>query len=238
MTRRPLFAAIASALFAFGAARAASAQQPAPDAPAPGSLPQLPALPPSPPSPPSSPSPSTAPPAAVPAPAAAPDTPTAPNGRVVIPQNPDTPAKLAIAAGLGPQERATTWDMNLDLGYGRVFSDPGHWSTFGRVRAGVLHVHDTLYFALGATYDVSSLTPATFGVQGEVLHLESGFWFQLGGFVGTPGAHPGAMAAAGVSLIGIEAQARGYDDLGTVGAVYLKVRVPVGIIAYALSRRK
>jgi len=233
---------VAAALAAGLLARAASAQPAKQDAPtAPSALPPLPPLPPPPPSATPSATPSEPAPA-TPAPAAPqPDATTAPpaaNGRVVIPRNPDTPAGLAIAAGLGPRERATTWDMNIDLGYGRVFSDPGHWSTFGRVRAGVLHVHDTIYLALGATYDLSSLSPATFGVQGEFLHLESGFWLQLGGFIGTPGARPGGMAAVGFSLLGIEAQARSYDDLGSVGAVYLKVRIPIGVLVYGLTHRK
>ena len=135
-------------------------------------------------------------------------------------------------------QRANTWDLNIDGAFGRYLGDEPKWTGFVRARAGLLFVREPmLYYALGLTYEYSNLSNATFGVQAEILHLDSGFWGQAGALLDTNG-HPGAMVAAGYSLIGLEAQYRTYDGgLGDGIAVYAKLRVPVGVLAYLLGHR-
>ena len=133
--------------------------------------------------------------------------------------------------------KANTWDVNVDGAFGRYFGDEADkWTGFVRARAGILFVREPLYNAIGFTYEYSSLANATFGIQAEVLHLDSGFWGQLGGLLDTHG-NPGVMAAFGFSVLGVEAQYRSYPGLGDGVAVYVKVRAPVGVLAYLLGQR-
>lgn len=98
----------------------------------------------------------------------------------------------------------------------------------------MLSIENSSYRALGVTYEYSSLSPATFGIQGETLNLELGLWAQLGGFVDVSG-HFGGQVAAGWSLFGVEGQYRGVEDVGAAWALFGKVRLPVSIIARALK---
>jgi hypothetical protein len=155
----------------------------------------------------------------------------------------DAPAPTAVSTAtakriqLGPvYTKANTWDLNIDGAVGRYFGDEDRWTGFVRARAGVLFVREPLYSAIGFTYEYSSLANATFGIQAEVLHLDSGFWGQVGGLLDTKG-NPGVMAAIGFSVIGVEAQYRAYPGLGDGVAIYAKIRVPVGVLAYVLGVR-
>jgi hypothetical protein len=136
----------------------------------------------------------------------------------------------------GFYERSTTWDLNIDGAFGRFFGDSGadKWTGFVRARAGVMIIREPLYNSIGLTYEYSPQAVATLGIQAEVLHLERGFWGQLGGLldVSSSPVRPGLMAAVGYSLLGVEGQYRTYnsDGLGSGVAVYLKLRVPVSII--------
>jgi hypothetical protein len=132
--------------------------------------------------------------------------------------------------------RANTWDLNIDGAFGRFFGDDAKWTGFVRARAGILFVREPLYSAIGFTYEYSSLSNATFGIQAEILHLDSGFWAQLGGLLDVSG-HPGIMAAVGFSLVGLEAQYRTYDGLGDGIAIYAKLRAPIGVLAYVFGTR-
>lgn len=191
--------------------------------------------PPAPP-PPASTEPSTLPPTAseaaapVAAPAAVSAAPTTP-----APAAPAVSPELAAATASGLNyERDTTWDLNLEGGYGRFFSDPPKNTGFVRARGGVLFIRNSTYRALGVTYEYSALSPAAFGIQGEVLNLELGLWTQLGGFVDVSG-HFGAQLAAGWSLFGVEGQYRAVEDRGSAFAVFGKLRLPISIIARALK---
>jgi hypothetical protein len=138
---------------------------------------------------------------------------------------------------LGPvYQRANTWDLNIDGAFGRFFGDDARWTGFVRARAGILFVREPLYNAIGLTYEYSSLSNATFGIQAEILHLDSGFWGQVGGLLDVSG-RPGIMAAVGFSLVGIEAQYRSYDGLGDGIAIYAKLRAPIGVLAYVFGTR-
>ncbi len=150
-----------------------------------------------------------------------------------------TPVAPTLTLG-GPKSRgfdhANTWDLNIDGAFGRFFgSEEAKWTGFGRIRGGALFIRDSLYSAIGATYEYSSLEKGTFGVQAELMHIEMGLWGQAGALLDVSG-HPGAMAAVGWSLFGVEAQVRSYDGLGTGVGLYVKLRIPVSIIARVFAR--
>ncbi len=98
----------------------------------------------------------------------------------------------------------------------------------------MLVFRDADVFALGATYEYANLADATFGIQGEYINDNSGWWIQLGALVDTQ-PRPGAMAAVGYTLLGVELQLRSYESLGATFAVYAKLRIPVGFLAYELT---
>jgi hypothetical protein len=132
-----------------------------------------------------------------------------------------------------------TWDANVEGAVGAAFLETSHLSGFGRVRGGLLYVNESdvaspLFAALGLTYEISDRTPATFGVQGEIMSLSSGFWLQAGAMVDVQ-PRPGFMASAGWSLFGVEGQARWDKDYGHFFAVYGKFRVPIGVLHFALN---
>ena len=151
-----------------------------------------------------------------------------------VPDGPLAPkeeAKPAAPTFRGPvYERATTWDANIDGAFGRYFGDSPAWTGFVRARAGVLFIREPFYNALGFTYEYSSLSKGTFGIQGEILHLDMGFWGQAGALLDVSG-HPGGMVAFGLSIVGLEAQYREYDGRGSGVALYAKLRAPISIIA-------
>jgi hypothetical protein len=128
------------------------------------------------------------------------------------------------------------WDLNVDGAFGRYLGDEGKWTGFVRARAGILFVREPFYDAIGFTYEYSSLSTATFGIQAEILHLDRGLWAQVGGLLDVSG-HAGVMAAVGLSIVGIEAQYRTYDGLGDGIAVYAKLRAPIGVLAYVFGTR-
>jgi hypothetical protein len=129
-----------------------------------------------------------------------------------------------------------TWDLNLEGGL-KFWSNTGpNAMGFLRARPGVLYIHDPAYLALGPTYEWSPISPATFGVQGEFLYYDLGVWVQLGGLLDTHGL-PGGNAAIGWSVLGVEGQYRTYQGLGDVAALYVKLRLPIGILVHALSQR-
>lgn len=144
------------------------------------------------------------------------------------------PRHYVVTSDMLPHERVLTWDMNFDGAAGKYFPDSGrsHWTGFGRVRAGVMYIHDLVYLSLGPTYEYSDLSSATFGLQGEAMHLEKGIWCQAGFLLDIAG-RPGFMFAIGWSLLGLEVQEREFDQIGSGFSpiIYLKLRIPVGVIA-------
>lgn len=134
-----------------------------------------------------------------------------------------------------------TWDANLDGAIGYSWQGDNHLTGFGRARAGILYVNEEdlqapHYYSLGATYEFSDFSPATFGLQFEQMSLNSGTWFQLGALVDIQ-PRPGFMIAGGLSLLGVEAQVRWADNEGAFFAIFGKLRIPISIIAIAISGR-
>jgi hypothetical protein len=136
--------------------------------------------------------------------------------------------------------RYTTWDLNLDGAMGYAFEDDAHLSGFGRIRGGLLFVDERNFTApsftsLGLVYEISDLSPATVGFQAETMSLSSGTWAQIGAMVDLVQVRPVFMASVGFSVLGAEVQLRGDDEQSAYWALYAKLRVPVSIIAIALS---
>lgn len=127
-----------------------------------------------------------------------------------------------------------TWDLNVEGAYGHVFSDPSKTTFLGRARAGLLLVRSPLYWALGPTYEISALSDATFGVQGEVTWLAYGPWAQVGALMDVDG-HKGAMASLGFTLLGVEAQYRDAASTGEAWSIFGKLRLPLAIFYRALA---
>jgi hypothetical protein len=248
---------VVSATFGLGALLAAPlvAEAQGAKAPPPASAAPAPSAPPAS-APPASPAP-TAPSAAPGDPPASP-TPT-PGSEPAGAQAPPAPAPPATAATPGAttatpgapgtitveprykqrKSRYLTWDANIDGAFGYSFQGDGHLSGFGRVRGGLLFVNEEdiqapSFRALGLTYEISELTPATFGLQFEFMSLNSGAWFQVGAMVDIQ-PRPGFMLGAGLSLLGVEGQVRWSEGEGAFVAIYGKLRIPLGIIGFALS---
>jgi hypothetical protein len=126
------------------------------------------------------------------------------------------------------------WDLNLEGGYGRYFADPAERFGFARARAGLLYSVDPMFYSVGITYDWSNLAAATFGLQAEVMHIESGLWAQAGGLLDTQ-VHPGVMGSVGWSIFGAEIQYRKFDPNDWGPVVVGKLRIPVTFIAKAFE---
>lgn len=134
-----------------------------------------------------------------------------------------------------------TWDANLDGALGYSWEGNNHLTGFGRARFGLLYVNEEdlqapHYYSLGATYEFSDFNPATFGVQFEHMSLNSGTWVQAGLLMDIQ-PRPGFMLAGGLSLLGVEAQVRWAENDGAFFAIFGKLRIPISIIAIALSGR-
>jgi hypothetical protein len=140
--------------------------------------------------------------------------------------------QLALAS---MNRKATTWDLNLEGGYGKELADGGRWTGWGRVRAGLLVVREPRFFALGATLDIANRQRLAIGFQGEVIDTEMGLWLQVGPAMDTKGRLGGSIAA-GLSLFGVEAQRRHVDGLGDATILLGKLRIPLGVIGFATTR--
>ncbi|MEO8875572.1 MAG: hypothetical protein ABI461_08300, partial [Polyangiaceae bacterium] len=131
-------------------------------------------------------------------------------------------------------QRTTTWDLNLELGYGRIFPSPPHWEGFFRGGAGVLFVRDPLFWVLRFTYDYSPRSNATLGTELEANWVETGLWGNIGLMKDANSKYWGGRASVGFALFGFEAEYRGDDTTKTYWALYGKLRIPLGIIGRAL----
>ena len=150
---------------------------------------------------------------------------------------PASPSPRLLAGELRNDDRALTWDVNLEAGYGRIFLDPSVALWQYRVRGGLLLVNDSTYFFAGATWEPNNRSAKIFGAQVEVLQIQAGFWTQLGANFDLDGAHPGFVAAMGLSLVGLEAQYRAHEGAGSAWSLAAKLRLPLGVIGHAWSTR-
>ena len=130
----------------------------------------------------------------------------------------------------------TTWDASLDAGYGHQFGDNARGLWLGRAGAGLLFVRDPSFYTLGLSYEYSTLSRASLGLDAEVMQLDSGLWVQVRASSDLDhGMRPGASLSLGWSLFAIEADVRSRES-GAVTALYGKLRIPLGLIGFALQR--
>ncbi len=137
-------------------------------------------------------------------------------------------------------ERDFTWDANLEGALGPGFVEQGKPQVlgFGRVRVGAMFIAAPNFFSLGATYEFSNKSFATFGLQLEYMHLISGGWVQIGPLFDAQHPRPGFSLAAGWATFGVELQQRAYEGLGQTTAIFGKVRFPVGVFVWALTNKQ
>lgn len=177
-------------------------------------------------------------PAAAPA---VPAAPAAPGNPAIPPASTSTVGMEAgkMAIGIPMLRYANTWDVNIEGGVGSVFRDSKRLTFLTRARVGALFVRDNHFYQVGATAEwLSALEGPAFGAQAEYLNLEMGAWFQVGGSIDTK-AKPGGMLAAGLSIVGVEAQLREFDgDTDPHVALLAKLRLPLGILVYGIRSRK
>jgi hypothetical protein len=170
----------------------------------------------------------------------APATPAAPTPIAPTPIAPAAPTPIAPAAPpIVPSSfgrKFTTWDASLDAGYGHQFGDNARGLWLGRAGAGLLFVRDPSFYTLGLSYEYSTLSRASLGLDAEVMQLDSGLWVQARASSDLDhGMRPGAALSLGWSLFAIEADVRSRES-GAVTALYGKLRIPLGLIGFALQR--
>jgi hypothetical protein len=134
----------------------------------------------------------------------------------------------------GVLQRANTWDLNLEGGYGKELNDGGKWLGWGRLRAGLLLVREPRYLMLGATAELASRQRVTLGLQGELADATSGLWLQAGPTLDVRGNF-GGMLAVGLSFLGVEIQRRPVDGLGDSTILLGKLRLPLGVIYHVAT---
>jgi hypothetical protein len=158
----------------------------------------------------------------------------APGEQAAIPQS-DERRYVRSPAMKKMMQRTTTWDLNLELGYGRIFPSPPHWEGFFRAGAGVMFVRDPFFEVLRFTYDYSPRSNATLGVELEANWVETGLWGNLGLMKDANSKYWGGRASLGFAIFGFEAEYRGDATAQTYWALYGKLRLPLGIIGRALQ---
>ncbi len=137
----------------------------------------------------------------------------------------------------GSFDWADTWDLNLEGAFGARLNPDQHLVGFGRIRVGRLFVRDEFHLSLGLTLEFANKMPVTVGLQGELLHVLTGFWAQ-GGVLLDLGPRPGLMLSGGISIVGIEVQLRSYDQQSVAFAGFIKLRIPISEIAHAMHPRR
>lgn len=147
-----------------------------------------------------------------------------------------TPALPPASIGFFiPRRRGISWDAELEAGLRLVRSDDLDVSALlGRLKLGVLLVREPLYLSVTATGELGGMASAGIGAEVQLTHSWAGLWGHLGvTFTGDDTAV--VRTAVGFTLFGLEWQ-RELDSSDVVGdALFLNVRVPVGIIYVLLN---
>ncbi len=137
----------------------------------------------------------------------------------------------ALSAGF---KRGWQWDLNVDLGIGNELN-AGGLPLMARVRSGITRIQDPLFLTLSPTVDISNVTPLAFGLQAELLSIQSGLQVQLGGAVNIE-ATPSVHAALGWQIFAVEAQAHLTTIDEPTVIIYGKLRIPISWLIIAFSR--
>ncbi|MEE2780295.1 MAG: hypothetical protein VYE15_07220 [Myxococcota bacterium] len=152
------------------------------------------------------------------------------------PQSPAPPAEAAsddqtvVPSTMGPLWHQNTWDAMVELGGGVDTEDKGLF--FGRARGGFLWVREPFFTSLGVTLEVGPFAPISAGVQGEIAHLGTGLWMNLGACVDLD-ARPGVNVGLGWSIFGAEARYLGGGDEESTWTLFGKLRIPIRHLFFA-----
>ncbi len=160
---------------------------------------------------------------------------------------PTTTVTRRLGHSFGKTDR---FELSVEGGIGAYrdgpLRDASRLAGFGRIRAGLLRIFESrfdpdaspIFVSVGATYEASNLSPATLGLQTELVHVSSGLWGQFGGLVDVTRLEPGWMGALGWNVFGAEVQRRRYaHDDGVVQsdwALFGKLHIPVTLLIDAL----
>jgi hypothetical protein len=128
-----------------------------------------------------------------------------------------------------PPRSGISWDLALEGGYGVRLSGTLDDQFLGRARVGGLFLSDPWVLQLGVLGELGGLSSAGVGVQGQAVHLRSGFWSQLGGAVGH-GSDFVSYVSVGWTLLGVEWQHR-YTSTAD-NALFFKISLPIGLAIF------
>ncbi|MDP6942875.1 MAG: hypothetical protein QF464_01895 [Myxococcota bacterium] len=124
--------------------------------------------------------------------------------------------------------KRVTWDVTGDFHLGRV-SRRMDWASFmGKLRFGGLWISTPWAWSVGAKAQVSNVEVFTFGIEGELTHVETGFWGQIG-VIGDIDGRGGFTAGAGWSIIGVSTGLRAGSRVDPYWSAYFVVRIPLGL---------
>lgn len=101
----------------------------------------------------------------------------------------------------------------------------------GRVRLGLMEAHDELFYSAGLSLGRYTALGSVVGVEGEILALQSGLWFQPG-LLYSSSRDVSLKGSIGWSLIGMDLFVSPFSPEKL--AVNLKIRVPLRLIFLAL----
>ncbi|MDP6942647.1 MAG: hypothetical protein QF464_00735, partial [Myxococcota bacterium] len=94
------------------------------------------------------------------------------------------------------------------------------------LRGGLLLIREPMFISVGLTAMFDTWQPPAFGVEAELMHLQTGLWMHAGAFIDIE-ASSGATYGLGWSIYGLETQVR-VDTTGeTVWTILAKLRVPL-----------
>jgi len=138
--------------------------------------------------------------------------------------------KVRVASGNGSAFlRGTMTSVESELGYNHY-----NKALMARLRVGSTFVLDPLFLTIAPYVEVKTGLPFVFGLQTEMMHLETGLWLQAGAMVDIKG-RPGGIAAAGWSIFGVEYQKyNGREKLNRL--LFIKLKLPFSFIYYATEQ--
>jgi hypothetical protein len=132
-------------------------------------------------------------------------------------------------------KRGIGWDVELE-GAIRLAQDGDAANLLmGRLQLGIILVREPLILSLGATGELGGIAGPAVGGQVNLTHFWRGAWAHAGGGVSFDD-EVGAVvdAAVGWTLFGLEYQRSVGGDGGGRDALYLTLRVPIGIVFFMI----
>ena len=126
------------------------------------------------------------------------------------------------------RHRRTWLDLELRVG-GGLTTGPGRTRGTGalRLRPALVHQRNRSQWSLGASWEITAVSPATFGIQLGALHtvMPTLLFGQLGALIDIDGT-PGLTVAGGWGAVGLEAAVRIGAEAGPTTTLLLHLTVP------------